>query len=337
MDEYFKKIMRHNGLPTLLLDNNYFEDKDVFTKELFYACKKVARSVDADLVVFASEQFNGASSFNPRFVALSSGVFVFSRTISLVVSDYLVNKEIPNISPKRNKDHKAFYDIFSDLDDSYITRKLDELTESELYKQTFQQMASLFVLFLIFHEAGHIFHRHGARHYGSGLDCDRMSESLVSSENEALDSQARELISDIFAYEQLISNQLVKVKEIIENERERYLAYISQYHIYLAVYFYFLSPKISEKNFTRSSHPPTAFRFQILLTMLLGNESLGLSRREKEETIAKFQYGLKDILENVFSDTAHVEWLFSIPESELKVWFRRVYERIPKWHIDGGL
>lgn len=337
MDKDFKKVMRHNGLPTFFLDGDYFEDKDLFTKDLFYACKKVAKSVNADLVVFASEKFNGASSFNPRFIALSSGVFVFSRSISLVVSDYLVNKEIPNISLDRNQDDKAFYDLFLGLDGSYITRKLEELTQSELFEQTFQQMASLFVLFLIFHEAGHIFHRHGSRNGGSGFNCDRMSEDLVSSENKALDSQARELIADTFAYEQLVSNQLVGVKALIKNERQRYLAYISQYHVYLAVYFYFLSPKISEKNFTRSSHPPTAFRFQILLTMLLGNESLGLSRREKEEIIAKFQYGLKDILENVFSDTAHVDWLFSIPESDLKVWFRRVYERIPKWHVYGGL
>jgi hypothetical protein len=332
-DEIFKELSKNN-MGTLDLDIDFFSNEGEWTLRTYEACKRIASSVDAEFIVLQNYNFNAAAFFKPRFISMNFGVFELSNKISFAITNFYLNDIKCDLSPIKNEDNKVYYDVFSKMEDSFAQDN-KHLFENDSYKQTFELISSIFILFTMFHEAGHIYHRHGARHNLATHDADGASASKTLSDEEALASQTREVICDLFAFDKMIDNQLMEVKKICGEDRKTYISYISQYILFIGLYFYFLSPHLSIKNYKQSSHPTSALRMKTILISFFGNESLGLTKQEKEKVFSRFQHKLQDVLYNIFSDKAHYHWLFVIPDAEVKEWYEKIYAQIPKWYLYG--
>jgi hypothetical protein len=273
------------------------------------------------------------ASYTPKYIALRYGVFDLSYKMALVVADLIENGK-KCFSDENDSNPKTYKELFSlDSVNYFENNQFDEKLKSDSFRHRFEQISSIFTLFTMFHEAGHIFHMHGLRHNSLDIDdIDNMKGEKLT-EEEALNSQSREFVSDMFALQGLVDNHLKELKIFIDN-KELYKKILCDYFTYLNLYFYFLSPKLTQSDFKFSSHPPASIRLHMVSATFFHDEQLGLGSEDKDYVLSESRSSMLLILDNLFNDKKAEDWLYKIPEKDINVWYRKVRKRaMSHWYL----
>ena len=193
--------------------------------------------------------------------------------------------------------------------------------------------------FVVLHEMGHIYHKHGDRFNdeAAAMDIDTSQPQLLP-EIDALDSQARELVADKFAIDALkkileVEIERIKQTPFLENLSGELLASKEKREIFLlqTVYLYFSAtdrlPGLSATEAIRMSHPPAAFRLVTIaatMTKHLNDEEV------KHTTLAATIIG--DSLISVALDrNPDPDWLVRMQDPLFSEQYKNLYQRVSMW------
>lgn len=207
----------------------------------------------------------------------------------------------------------------------------------------FYCVLSLSFRFVVLHEVGHIINDHGRRRARSGsaaLLIDRPGPKLLATD-EAIQSQARELIADGFAFKHTIetfdgeiSNQ--SHLELAQIVRER-LAPDAQSLISFVLSVIYLYFRLSDRADWQSvpvnqlSHPPAPFRMKALCALLHEKKLLGIDEAAAEKIISG-TIASGDALTSVMLDIfPQPEWLKQITTPAHDRHFGEIYQQFPSW------
>lgn len=335
MNKSILDSLKKAGFNQPIMESSDFDYSPAWYNELHLACKKIADSVDSDYLVLQDFNFNAMASYTPKYIALRYGVFDLSYKIALVVADLIDNgkKCFPDESDSNPKTYKELFGL--DTVRYFENNHFDEKLKNDSFRHRFELISSIFTLFTMFHEAGHIYHMHGLRHNSLDIDdIDNMKGEKLT-EEEALNSQSREFVSDMFALQGLVDNHLKELKKFIDN-MELYKKVLCDYFTYLNLYFYFLSPKLSESDFKYSSHPPASIRLHMVSATFFHDEQLGLNNEDKDFVIYESRSSMLLILDNLFNDKKAKDWLYKIPERDVDVWYSKIRKRaMSHWYLYG--
>lgn len=333
MKEEVIKSLRDNGFNQLIMEEGDFEYSPVWYRQLNLACEKIASSVSSKYVVLQDLNFNAMASYTPRYIAIRYGVFDLSYKMALVVSDFMDSRKkcFNDIHDTSRKTYKELFEL--EKFGYFENNGFDEKLKGDAFRHRFELISSIFTLFTMFHEAGHIFHSHGLRHHSLDIDdIDNASEKMLS-EEEALDSQSREFVCDMYALQKLVENHLKELKTFI-GDKEIYKKVLCDYFTYLNLYFYFLSPKLSEVDLKHSSHPPASIRLHMVSATFFYDQQLGLDNEEKDFVLFESRTAMWLILDELFGDKQAEDWLNKIPKNELVDWYQKIRERaVEKWYL----
>jgi hypothetical protein len=207
----------------------------------------------------------------------------------------------------------------------------------------FYAVLALSFRFVVLHEVGHIANDHGARRMRSGTDAllvDRPGPQLLDPE-EAVRSQARELIADGFAFQHTIktfNNELAGGShlELAQIVRER-LAPDAPALISFALSVIFLYFRLSDRSdwqsvpINRLSHPPAPFRMKALLALLVETKPLGIDEATAAAIISGTMVSgdaLMSVMLNIFPQP---DWIKQISTSAHDRHFGQLYNEFPNW------
>ncbi|AJR08593.1 hypothetical protein C9J03_22490 [Photobacterium gaetbulicola] len=331
MNSEIINALKNAKMTTYCLDEDQIISQSEWIERAYTKCKSLAVFFNTKFYILHNDTFNGAAFYKPKFIALNFGVFDLSQKMAHIITNYLVHDITPNIKPNKNPNRKAYYDIFFSLPNMVDANK-KTIKENSLANNYYEQIASIFTLFTMFHELGHINHNHGARninHFCDGFDS---STSSLSSEN-ALDSQTREVICDLYAFECLVKSHVLPMKKELSYNKEEFIKYLTDHLTFISLYFYFLSPNLNNDGYKHASHPPTAFRIFSIYKYFQSDETINISKIEKELIISSSSENLRKILINIFSDSASNNWHTWFTDSELAAWHNEIYNRTPNWYL----
>lgn len=327
-----KDALKKNKLDWYCLTDSDLIGKDPWYTRINDSCRKIAHSVGADHVLLGDFNFNAAACSSPKFIAVKFGVLDFSYKTAILVSDYYQFGKDKLISePKESKSN--YKDIFEIVDYLYLmdmnfSQKLDD----DWFKFRFEKVASIFVLFTVFHEAGHIYHQHGKRQFFMNID-GMGTHTKELTRDQALDSQAREIVSDAYALQKLVESHFLEIKKTIKSKKIL-IAFTCEYLTFLNLYFYLLSPKLEQSEYKNSSHPPASVRLRLMTETLLNGYQLGLSKSDKKRIFLDAESSFKNIVFSLFGDKSSTYWMTNIKNDELNAWHQKVYERaINRWYL----
>lgn len=335
MDESIFTYLKANGFQQPVMEDDDFDYSPPWYKQLHLACKKIAEAFDSKYVVLQDFNFNAMAAYSPKFIALRYGVFDLSCKLALVVTDFIDNGT-KCFTAESNGSPKTYRELFELDAIKYFENNLfEEKLKSNSFRHRFELISSIFTLFTMFHEAGHIYHSHGLRHNSLDIDDFDNANRERLNEEDALNSQSRELVSDMFALQGLVDNHLKELKKFIDDS-DLYKKVLCDYFTYLSLYFYFLSPKLSESDFKNSSHPPAPVRLHMVTATFFADGQLGLNKEDKDFVLTESRSAMLLILDKLFNDKNAEDWLTSIPEKDIKSWYTKVRDRaISHWYLYG--
>ena len=207
----------------------------------------------------------------------------------------------------------------------------------------FYEVLSLTFRFVVLHEIGHIVNDHGRRRARSGNDAlliDRPVPELLETK-EAVQSQARELIADGFAFQHTIETFNSEISnnshlELAQIVRQR-LAPDAQSLISFVLSVVYLYFRLSDRADWQSvpvnqlSHPPAPFRMKALCALLHEKRLLEIN----EATAATIISGtlasgdaLISVMLNIFPQP---EWISQISTPFHDRHFGEIYQQFPNW------
>jgi hypothetical protein len=207
----------------------------------------------------------------------------------------------------------------------------------------FYTVLSLLFRFVVFHEIGHIVNDHGRRRRRTGRDAlliDRPNPLLLDP-NEALSSQAREVIADGFALthtiktfsQEMSSGSHLALAQIVR-ERLAPNASASIRFVLSVVYLYF---RLSDRSdwqsvpIDRLSHPPAPFRMKALLALLVDLKPLGINESTAASIISQTMLSGDALMSVMLSIFPQPDWIKQISTPAHDRHFGQMYERFPDW------
>ena len=207
----------------------------------------------------------------------------------------------------------------------------------ELFFQLLRTMAR----FVVLHEAGHLWHRHGERREeGYRFEVDLISPKLLLSK-QAVESQARELLADQFAFRLLLRGQHGEIQEppanqSADNVRRALLSSPSAEITFglVAIYFYFYAVDRldwSVEDAHLYSHPPAPFRLKTLLADLIEFGALGMPPHECQSVISHATLVAGAAIATTFRRFPDLNWLALMEDRRLSNHFAQLYNEIPNW------
>ena len=207
--------------------------------------------------------------------------------------------------------------------------------------ELFFQILRTMVRFVVLHETGHLWHRHGERHrQGHRIEVDSNSPNRLPQE-KALESQARELLADQFAFRLLIQGQHGENQGVFANPsadnlrctllrspRDEIAFYL------LVVYFYFyavdrLDWSVGDAHLY--SHPPAPFRLKALIADLFEFGALGVQQEECKSVISDACLVANAAVATTFRRFPDMNWMESMADPHLYEHFTNLCREIPKW------
>lgn len=207
--------------------------------------------------------------------------------------------------------------------------------------ELFFQLLRTMLRFVVLHEIGHLWHRHGERHQaGHRLEVDSGAPKLLSPK-QAMESQARELIADQFALRLLLRGQHGEIQENLadksaNNLRHTILASPSAEIAFslLAIYCYFYAVDRQDWSATDVhlySHPPAPFRLKALIADLLEFGALGIPPQECEDVISDAYLAANASIAMTFCRFPDLNWMTSMSDQNLSEHFANLHKQIPNW------
>lgn len=198
--------------------------------------------------------------------------------------------------------------------------------------------------FVVLHELGHFYHQHGNRagDVKIAMDIDSIGPRILPDE-EALNSQARELVADKFAMDKLLQlqeNELERIartklvaplgKKLLNTPQDR-LAFLLN-----VAYLYFASTdrltNASPKDAIKMSHPPAAFRLVTIAATAMENIEGGADDAEAMRSTVSSIGIIGDALLAVALDrTPDPAWLGRMQDCSFSKHYEKLYERMDAW------
>lgn len=197
--------------------------------------------------------------------------------------------------------------------------------------------------FVVLHEIGHFYHRHGDRLNGVmvGMEIDAVQPKLLP-EEEALDSQARELVADKFAMDILLrlqENELERIertelvaplgKKLLNSPQKR-IAFVLN-----AVYVYFAAtdrlPNVPPEDAVRMSHPPAAFRLVTIAATSLDRTEAALDQETTRSAVLATGIIGDALLAIALDRKPDPAWLAHMQGRPFSQHYEKLYERVDIW------
>lgn len=207
----------------------------------------------------------------------------------------------------------------------------------------FSIITELLFCFLVCHEIGHHFNKHGiksGREADSGFDMDEMESE---SPRVSIDKQALESVADDCGFQILVQKfdmmlsipvnvpfiSLLKNKFFIHQA-----GLILRCYQIAFIYFYFMeSPGWEKINPVDWSYPPAGFRLHTIYASSLENPPLGLDKRALFEILKNALASTNEIISVAFGMPPDLDWLTKMKRYEEHA--ENVIERMAVWSHDG--
>lgn len=207
----------------------------------------------------------------------------------------------------------------------------------------FYAVLSLSFRFVVLHEIGHIVNDHGRRRMCSGTNAllvDRPEPQLLDPK-EAVQSQARELIADGFAFQHTIKTFHDEISngshlELAQIVRER-LAPDASALISFALSVIFLYFHLSDRSdwqsipIDRLSHPPAPFRMKALLALLFETKPLGIDEAAAAAIISETMVSNDALISVMLNIFPQPEWIEQISTPAHDRHFGQIHKEFPNW------
>lgn len=281
-----------------------------------------------------------------QLIVLTAGMFdmlckLASSIVSAEIYPEIGSENSPTWKPDTSNCNRPVRKL---LDQNPFNWKLKPAWSNDLDRmELFFQILSSMTRFVVLHEAGHLWHKHGTRNkYHNRLEIDTIGANILKNSQEALESQARELVADQFAFRQLLRALNNEVKHPTESEHRRNLrsallsSEINQITFtLLTAYFYFYSVDTSNWNISEAhlyTHPPAPFRLKAILCDLLEFGALGLNPYECENIIYQANLTAEAIISITFKNFPDIDWLKSMSDDRLQNHFNNLCAEIPNWY-----
>lgn len=211
-----------------------------------------------------------------------------------------------------------------------------------------RQMLFLLILnvlfrFVVNHEVGHIWNDHGRRRLGraTSLCVDSVQPIQVKAE-DAIASQAREIIADSFAFKRTIEvlDRELELKaelDMTKIVREKLLPNrdeIASFVLVIVFLYFRLSDLSNWHGQARDTltHPPAPFRAHALAAALLEHRHLGISEKSAGLAIRKASLGSAALMTVILGIYPDLHWLKTVSGTQDKEHFQRIFDEIPNWH-----
>lgn len=286
---------------------------------------------DMQFAITTDQETRAGILYNEKLIFISFGLFDrICKLSELIVSSGIIDNE------------KIEY-RYSSLD--FIDNPFNGfIGESTLYDK--DQKNTLFLIifetlfnFIIHHEIGHHYHKHGERQHNTSTD--RLFDDMINhkkiSKTEAIQSHARELIADKYSFWITISNVTNFLKkynninftlmDTVKNSDKP--AYLSIFLI--SCYFKMMDGNnLTFEDHITSTHPIAAFRAKYLYASFLES-------KKDESDDHRITFMIYTIMQNVatlfheIDKFAECDFVSAISTNEMDSWFSKIYQEFPNW------
>ncbi|WP_155628889.1 hypothetical protein [Burkholderia stagnalis] len=287
---------------------------------------------------------NAVAIYDLRTAAVFRGMLEAIFSISARIVDKGIYPEIGNVAPpKMRQDPGKLLVTKRELLNSLSNFNYD-IDEHPWMASTDRQALFLFISntlfrFIVFHELGHLYNEHGKRN--NEKDFFEVDEMGTESPQGGIDSQAREIIADTFAFQKLVefqrfhllSQQNEPVGKLLSSHfmknEEDLIIFISQM---VFIYFYMMeSPNWAHENPIQWTHPPAQFRLKTILASLLEHGLLSIEKTKIPEIIQKALFVGPSILSVMFETFPEYNWLQILDNPKYREHYELIFSEIPRW------
>jgi hypothetical protein len=290
-----------------------------------------------------SHQIQAYALYKHKLVVVSAGCFDFICRLA----DRIVEKGIyQGVGVPKNPDWTPSPENSAETIRNLIAQRpffpskatwRDDTERRELFRYLMLMLFRLVVL----HEIGHFYHRHGKRFDGEigNLDIDSAQPKLLP-EDDALDSQARELVADKFACENLT--------RMVEEEAN-WLYYSTEGHEFASrfldtrlkrisfvlqiAYIYFVATdRLSNADpivSVRMSHPPASFR----LVTIVATAGTGFDSQEGATQLNNFIRVADAIMAVTLDRIPDLKWLAQLDHPGFSRHYAALYNKFDDWAV----
>jgi len=207
----------------------------------------------------------------------------------------------------------------------------------------FYAALSILFRFVLFHEIGHLRNDHGRRRKARSLSPVQVDavNSFARQCEEAIPSQAREIIADSFALKMTLEvlDREMSLKADLEMTRilrdklmpdqEALVRFVL-----IVVYVFFRISGGSnwhEIPLDRLSHPPAPFRMKALMAALLEHRHLGISEEAAERSVREASAVGEAVMSVVLGIYPDPYWFQRISTPEYDAHFECLFQELPHW------
>lgn len=295
--------------------------------------------------ISAESKVQACAIHDDQAIVLTAGMFdllcnLASSIVSRGIYPALGTTSKPDWSPDVNNNLRSVRDFLTDSSFNWVLKPSwsDDAERLELF---FQLLCSM-VRFVVLHEAGHLWHQHGERRKeGYRFEIDALGSKSLLEPKQALESQARELLADQFAFRSLLRVQHEEIlhpptRQSENNVRSALLSSPSEEIAFclLTIYFYFYAVDQSNWDINNThlySHPPAPFRLKAILCDLLEFGALGMSPSECQSVIPRANVIADAVISTTFQRFPDLNWMSSMNDNRLLSHFTQLCDEIPNW------
>ena len=295
--------------------------------------------------ISADSKVQACAIHDDQAIVLSAGMFdllckLASSIVSRGIYPALGTTRKSDWSPDINNNLRSVRDI---LTASSFNEVLNPswFNDSERLELFFQLLWSM-VRFVVLHEVGHLWHQHGQRHKeGHRFEIDNLGSKSLQEPKQALESQARELLADQFAFRSLLRIQHEEIlhpptRKSENTVRSALLSSPSEEISFglLTTYFYFYA--VDQYNWDIEnthlySHPPAPFRLKALLCDLFEFGALGMSPNACQSVIVRANVIADAVISTTFQRFPDLNWMALMNDKRLLKHFTHLCDEIPNW------
>ncbi len=332
---------------TLLEINNWFVPLEVDAKKL---CENCLAS-DKALFCFVEdpEMQAVATQLPTNFVAMYAGMFwMLCRLSAQIVSKGVMlnmgSMPEPEWAPEAKRSLASARELLGETPFDWSIESAEWAGDGERVMLFYMLLSTMF-RYVVLHELGHIASDHIRRHLAVDPNATMIVDTVKPLDpitpDEAIPSQACEVIADTYALTMLIDVVNFELEEKKDLEMTKIVReklcpgeYGTVRFVLLSIYLFF---RILDRddwagiNLDTVSHPPSPFRLKAVLASFCEQSPLGMTEDEVSSIIRETIAAGDAIMSVTLNCYPNPDWLNRINSEEYDTHFARLYEEFPKW------
>lgn len=323
---------------------DFSKEEDCLYHELDFIGKNLCQDYvkgPSSFYIIDSVRVQAVAIHNHKIVLIFKGMLeqIF-RTAAMMVG-----------AERRHKEsNEIFYEPWFDNVNLWINRGEFEWTSNEYwwlhdqeYRKAFDILVEALFIFLVLHEIGHLHNLHGERRNDSNEECVSPIDTITfihkaiedneeMDETERLNSHAREIVADTFAFQFMMS----ELKEsLFPNSEYEGADPTTLTAINFGVCIYAVASYLWALNFRCNSdcstHPPHVFRLASIEAACLEHRVCG---GDEKLTILGLEIGMRSYLKKmkcVCNSNEFVEWRNLKDTPANQEYYEKICGIIPNW------